>query len=323
MKARLVAILALSVLSFAGASSVLAQTVPYPAGSVADSLALVSADWHWQDLGDGAEAGWTQVSIFSSVQTISIVRYPARKFHTEVVNEDGQKAAATSEMALRNLGMFAINGSYFTREVKPSTFIKDDGEILSSTSEDEGFRVNGLLLLNGKGKTRMKIHSSLPSDNVKDSEKSREAVSSGPMLIENGVKLFDEKEASSSFYGGRHPRSLVGYSLRGVAPKGNLAYHGPDGRIRVSKGPMVYLVVIDGRFPGEADGATIPEAAFIARVLGLHDALNLDGGGSSSLWTVDTGVINHPCDNKGYDHEGERRVPNILLVRTKSTRPVR
>ena len=314
MKARFAAIAALSVLTLIGVSSLRAQTSSYPAGSAADSLALVSADWHWKDLGDGAEAGWTQVSIFSSVQTISVVRFPARKFHTEVVNEDGRNAAATSEMALRNGGVFAINGSYFTREVKPSTFIKDDGEILSSTSPDEGFRVNGLLLLRGKGRTRMKILPSLPSDNVKDSGKSREAVSAGPMLIENGKKLFDENEASSSFYGGRHPRSLVGYTLPGVAPKGNIAYHGPDGRIRVPKGPVVYLVVIDGRFPGDADGASIPEAAFIARILGLHDALNLDGGGSSSLWTAETGVISHPYDNKVYDHEGERRIPNILMV---------
>jgi exopolysaccharide biosynthesis protein len=80
---------------------------------------------------------------------------------------------------------------------------------------------------------------------------------------------------------------------------------------------MVYFIVIDGRFPGQADGATIPEAAFIARVLGLHDALNLDGGGSSTLWTESQGVINHPCDNRLFDHEGERKIPNILMVRPK------
>lgn len=74
------------------------------------------------------------------------------------------------------------------------------------------------------------------------------------------------------------------------------------------------LLVIDGRFPGRAAGATIAETAYIARQLGLTEALNLDGGGSSSLWTRRLGVLNHPTDNKRFDHEGERAVPNGIVV---------
>lgn len=40
-----------------------------------------------------------------------------------------------------------------------------------------------------------------------------------------------------------------------------------------------------------------------------------DGGGSSTLWTDRTGVLNHPFDNKVFDHEGTRVVPNALIVR--------
>ena len=75
-----------------------------------------------------------------------------------------------------------------------------------------------------------------------------------------------------------------------------------------------YLVVIDGRFKGQADGATIYEAAYICSMLGMTDAINLDGGGSSTLWAESTGVINHPYDNKKFDHEGERVIPNLILV---------
>ena len=311
--------MALSLAAWLLTSAVLFAQAPssYPVGSEADSLALLGADWHWTEVGEDAQAGWAQVNMFSSVQTISVVRFPARKYHTELVNEDGPDAAVTSVMASRNGGIFAINGGYFTREVTPSTFVKDDGEVISSTSEAEGFRVNGILLLDGKRRTRMEILSSFPSEQSSDAKKSDEALTAGPMLVEDGVKLFDEKEASSSFYGSRHPRSVVGYTLSGLAPKGNLAFRDSSGRISVPEGPMVYFIVIDGRFPGQADGATIPEAAFIARVLGLHDALNLDGGGSSTLWTESQGVINHPCDNRLFDHEGERKIPNILLVRPK------
>lgn len=41
---------------------------------------------------------------------------------------------------------------------------------------------------------------------------------------------------------------------------------------------------------------------------------NLDGGGSSALWTSTTGVISHPRDNRRFDHEGERTVPNLIAV---------
>ena len=77
----------------------------------------------------------------------------------------------------------------------------------------------------------------------------------------------------------------------------------------------MYLVVIDGRTPGKADGATIHETALIARLLGLENALNLDGGGSSTLWTRAHGVVSNPCDNHRFDHAGQRRVPNIVLIK--------
>ena len=56
----------------------------------------------------------------------------------------------------------------------------------------------------------------------------------------------------------------------------------------------------------------------IARLLGLVDALNLDGGGSSTLWTARKGVLNHPYDNHRFDHAGERAVPNCIVVRSKN-----
>jgi exopolysaccharide biosynthesis protein len=94
------------------------------------------------------------------------------------------------------------------------------------------------------------------------------------------------------FYDKRHPRTIFGTDNDGNA----------------------YLVVIDGRFKGKADGATIYEAAYICSMLGMTEAINLDGGGSTTLWTEKTGVINHPYDNKKFDHDGERTIPNLILV---------
>jgi exopolysaccharide biosynthesis protein len=99
--------------------------------------------------------------------------------------------------------------------------------------------------------------------------------------------------SSAQFYDKRHPRAAFGIDADGYA----------------------YLVVIDGRFPGKADGASIFETAYIWHLLGMTDAINLDGGGSTTLWTEKTGVINYPCDNKKFDHEGERSVPNLIIVK--------
>ena len=66
-----------------------------------------------------------------------------------------------------------------------------------------------------------------------------------------------------------------------------------------------------------AEGEVSPELAHLIRILGGEDALNLDGGGSTTLWlsgASDDGVVNYPCDNGRFDHAGERKVPNILYI---------
>ena len=95
------------------------------------------------------------------------------------------------------------------------------------------------------------------------------------------------------FSNARHPRTLIG--------KDNRGYY--------------YFVTIDGRTKNHADGATLTESALIAVWAGMSDALNLDGGGSTTIWTAEDGVLNHPTDNKKFDHAGTRRVPNIIVVK--------
>ena len=98
--------------------------------------------------------------------------------------------------------------------------------------------------------------------------------------------------SSVLFYDKRHPRTAVGTDNEG----------------------NIYYVVIDGRFPGQGDGASIYETAYICKMLGMTDAINLDGGGSSALWADVTGVLNHPRDNRKFDHDGERSVPNLIVA---------
>lgn len=74
----------------------------------------------------------------------------------------------------------------------------------------------------------------------------------------------------------RHPRTAAGVTA--------------DGRTLI-------LAVVDGRQPGHSIGATLPELATLMIELGAANALNLDGGGSSSfVYTAPDGtrVFNQP-----------------------------
>jgi exopolysaccharide biosynthesis protein len=57
-------------------------------------------------------------------------------------------------------------------------------------------------------------------------------------------------------------------------------------------------VVVDGRQPNHSVGMSLPELTDLARSLGLVDALNLDGGGSSTM-VVKGEVVNRPSDPTG------------------------
>lgn len=262
------------------------------AQSQKDSLALVNADWNWVDLGKGAKAGHAIVPMFGGKQSVTVIKYPARKFSTAIIDARNPHHDITPKVAGRYNALAAINASYFdVRKLIPVTYFAKDGKIVGNTASAELFRVNGYVALKDKKGRRMEIacidtaqYSAYPS-------KYKALLASGPvLLLEKNIPSFPKERY---FYDKRHPRTLIGYDKKNI-----------------------YYVVIDGRFPEQgACGATIAETAYVARYLGMEYALNLDGGGSSTAWTRKTGVLNYPCDNRKFDHEGCRKVPNIIMMR--------
>lgn len=266
-----------------------------------DSLAIKSADWNFRPVGEikgksFAEAGSARVEMFGGVQHISIIRYQAKKYHTEIFVSNGKDADLTSKLAKKSGASMAVNASYFSGDLYPVTFVKDNGKECGFVKAIEPHRMRGMLMFSKDGKS-MDIQTVEPQDYTKKTKDFPEAIISGPILIEEGVvadyrgKVSDS--AWESFYGKRHPRTIIGYDKKGY----------------------FWMIVIDGRSEGNADGADIAESAMIASCLGLYEAINLDGGGSSTIWSKETGVLNHPTDNKAFDNEGERVVPNIIIAR--------
>ncbi|WP_295940481.1 phosphodiester glycosidase family protein [uncultured Alistipes sp.] len=257
----------------------------------ADSIALATAPWQVQELGAGAVARYAQVDMFGSRQGIAVVSYPARKFTTRVVHLD-RKGYPISELGEATGSGMVLNGGYFNMKTyEPVGFVLADKQVLGYTTPRELMRTNGVVAFRDKKGRNMDILFCDTTQYRHIARRYHSALAAGPMLVSDGRIV--EYSSEGSFYVHRHPRSVIGKRANGE----------------------VVMVVIDGRFKGQAEGATIAEAAYIARQLGLTDALNLDGGGSSALWTAQQGVLNHPSDNGRFDHEGERAVPNCIVVR--------
>lgn len=265
-----------------------------------DSLAFANADWKVSVLDGGAMAMSAHINMFDSQQSISILKYPSRKFRTRLIHSPGKSAGKTSGIAEREGAEMAINGGYFDmKNLVPCVYFRIGKETFSQTSPSEAFRVNGVVGLKDRRGKKMMISCCSPEEYETVTRKWHSAMASGPMLVDDGeilvpefVQVDSSGKGVDSFNDKRHPRSVIGYD-----GKGN-----------------IFLVVIDGRHPGKGDGTSIYETALICRFLGMEDALNLDGGGSSALWHKETGVLSHPSDNKVFDHEGERTIPNIIGV---------
>jgi len=114
------------------------------------------------------------------------------------------------------------------------------------------------------------------------------AIGGGPMLLQSGrVAVTNVQERM--FVNGendRHPRTAMGYSK--------------DGKL--------FIMAIEGRRPGMAEGATLLQEANMFKELGCWEALNLDGGGSSCL------LVNGKETIKPSDKEGQRPVPAVFQV---------
>ena len=111
-----------------------------------------------------------------------------------------------------------------------------------------------------------------------------------PAIVAEGASLHDASGvfsgAPSAFATMRHPRTAVGIGRSGT---------------------LLLLVTVDGRQETSV-GMSLQELAELMLELGAVDALNLDGGGST------TAVVRGEIASSPSDASGERTVANALLL---------
>ena len=175
------------------------------------------------------------------------------------------------------------------RDAAGSTAIPPDGFVISGRGKGRDW-VHSALRKGVAVSVTMRLHptgggSQNPWATAED------IVGAGPRLVASGrIEITTERESMlPTFATDRHPRTAIGVLA--------------DGR--------ALLVVVDGRQPALSVGMSLEELAQLLIEFGAVDAINLDGGGSTTMVVAKT-IANHPSDPTG-----ERPVSDAIVVRPR------
>lgn len=204
---------------------------------------------------------------------------------TPAVGRSTRAPKGTVELALRSAkpkGLLALHKTTVVRIAKHGstaghTPIPADGAVLSGSGR------GGRLLRDLLARVRSKTTGTEALLRIESTPKAVESIGGAPVLVRKGKPV--TISARTPFVNGRHPRTLIGWRATGE----------------------VLLVTVDGRQPRHSDGMTLAEASRLMVNLGAIEALNLDGGGSTTF-VKEGKVANRPSDRAVRTLRGRRVV---------------
>jgi hypothetical protein len=220
----------------------------------------------------------------------------------EIGRATGEPARETVEVIAGRLpgAIAAINAGFFSLQTgEPTDLLKIDGEVVNGTARPRG----AIGILDRGGMTTLLLdrvsvarspepgraqYKPLFGSSPEDWSRTSDAISGAGLLILDGRELTEwaEERISKEFDTTRHPRTIIGTDGQGA----------------------IWLVTVDGRNPQRSLGMSFTELKGLAKRLGLRSVLNLDGGGSTTMW-VNGRVVNNPSDPGG-----PRKVSDAILV---------
>jgi exopolysaccharide biosynthesis protein len=172
------------------------------------------------------------------------------------------------------------------RDMRGSSTIPADGFVISTGGSAREWALKNLRV-NSSVALTMKL-SPTESDQTELWKQATNIVGGGPQLIKDGrVDITNAAEKiASAFVNDGHPRTAIA---------------------KLKSGQLL-LVTVDGRQPGESIGMSLTMLADLLIEFGAVEAINLDGGGSTTM------VIKNKLVNKPSDATGERPVSDAILV---------
>lgn len=212
----------------------------------------------------------------------------------------GTKRMTADEFADSFRSLAVINGGFFTdhpRYVNTGIF-KWDGTVypfLKQESDEIYFVGEGAVGLSKDGEWMFynREGKAWPDD----WHETHSAIAGGHVLIAAGkirANILNEEyktDREIRHAGQRHPRTAI--CLTG-------SNH-------------ILLLVADGRHE-EAAGFSLNELAHLLLGFDCVEAVNFDGGGSSTMFIHGEGVVNHPSDNTQFDRYGARAVRTAIVI---------
>lgn len=200
-----------------------------------------------------------------------------------------------SDFAKQSDALVVINGSFFSKKPTRSLgLVAAHNRILYPPNADGNFRGTvGFtptdVLFDWIGMED--INGNRFQTNKEGWNDCHSALGAGPILVHTGqIRMATE---------------LEGFNLEQTAPRT---------AIGKSRDGHVLVVVVDGRQSDWSEGVTLPELAELFRARDAMEALNLDGGGSSTL-VVKNQIVNRPSDFAIPSQPGrERPVANVIAL---------
>lgn len=264
-----------------------------------DSVSVCNADWKKEKISRGVylKTFWFNKTLFNSSQNVSILKVKQSKKLEFDLGYEPKKLIPTSEYGKRSDAIAALNGTFFDMANGGSVdYIKSDGKLINENRLGaSGLRAvhqkSALAIKNGK----LTIVKWNGNENWENSLDADDIMVSGPLLIMDGKD--ENLDTANSFNKTRHPRTAVA----------------------VTKNKSILLITVDGRNENSA-GMSLFELRKLMQWMKASDAINLDGGGSTALWINnygENGIVNYPTDNKKWDHNGERKVANVVLLKKR------
>jgi exopolysaccharide biosynthesis protein len=241
---------------------------------------------------------------FTSVHTLTVdpkkdLIVPVRASGDEITRE------TVAVLANRYGASAAINGGFWKINGRPAGILKINSLWHGTPVKPRGaigWSQNGQKVLIDRVLTNYNLENCpdeaeieiIPTHTAAAEWKELEHIVGGtPVLVRNGniIEDFSPEQTLESFLVNRHPRTAIGI-------KGN--------------GEWVFAIV-DGRFFGFIGGMTMKELAELMLDLGCVEALNLDGGGSSTM-VIDGSVINDPCGTIQEEEKQVEAVSDAILI---------
>ncbi|PWW20068.1 purple acid phosphatase-like protein [Cytobacillus oceanisediminis] len=238
----------------------------------------------------------------------AIIGYPnpsfsavIREIETKIHSLNGTRGANQLAVYTSNMKMTGTN--HEGTEVLLSEVSGDIREPGTLTAKVEKVMVNqgnseipdGKLILSGSGTASEKLKTLASGEEIELKtevaagwEDVKQALGGRITLIKNGQKV---QFAESSFTTTRAPRTAAAIKADG----------------------SIFFLVLDGRQPGYSEGVTVFELRDLLYELGAVEALNLDGGGSSTYLSRTNGEDGLSLGNQPSDGN-ERGVANSFLV---------